>query len=253
MSDRRVTGLEALVRWRHPTLGTVSPAEFIPIAERTGASGALTRWVLRTALSQLARWVERGVRVEMAVNFSATDILDRSMLQHVLEVLRDTQVPAGSLTVEITESVLLHEPEAARQNMELLRVAGVRFSIDDFGTGYSSLSQLRDLAADELKIDQSFVRRLTDAPEHQAVIRAIIDLAHGLGLRTVAEGVETEAQWRQLVELGCDYAQGYLTGKPQSAEDLVPVLQSERDLSAENERTSSLRVLELRRSNEQGQ
>jgi diguanylate cyclase len=253
MSDRRVTGLEALVRWRHPTLGTISPAEFIPIAERTGASGALTRWVLRTALAQLARWVERGVRVEMAVNFSAADILDRSMLQHVLEVLRDTQVPAGSLTVEITESVLLHEPEAARQNMELLRVAGVRFSIDDFGTGYSSLSQLRDLAADELKIDQSFVRRLADAPEHQAVIRAIVDLAHGLGLRIVAEGVETEAQWRLLVELGCDYAQGYLTGRPQSAEDLAPVLQSERDLSAENAKTSSLRVLELRRSNEQGQ
>jgi EAL domain-containing protein (putative c-di-GMP-specific phosphodiesterase class I) len=138
--------------------------------------------------------------------------------------------------------------------MELLRVAGVRFSIDDFGTGYSSLSQLRDLAADELKIDQSFVRRLTSSPEHQAVIRAIVDLAHGLGLRTVAEGVETEAQWRQLVALGCDHAQGYLTGKPQSAEDLVPLLQTTRDPGeADNARTASLRVLELRRINEQGQ
>jgi diguanylate cyclase (GGDEF)-like protein len=252
MSDRQVSGFEALVRWRHPVLGIISPVEFIPIAERTGASGALTRWVLRTALAQLARWVERGVHVEMAVNFSASDILDKGMLQHVLEVLRDTQVPAGSLTVEITESVLLHEPEAARQNMELLRVAGVRFSIDDFGTGYSSLSQLRDLAADELKIDQSFVRRLTDASEHQAVIRAIVDLAHGLGLRTVAEGVETEAQWRQLVELGCDCAQGYLTGKPQLAEDLLPVLQAARDLHADNSRTASLRVLELRRFNDSG-
>jgi EAL domain-containing protein (putative c-di-GMP-specific phosphodiesterase class I) len=254
LSDRRVAGLEALVRWRHPELGIVSPAEFVPIAERTGASGALTRWVLRTALAQLARWIELGVRVEMAVNFSAADILDTGMLQHVLEVLRDTQVPAGSLTVEITESVLLHEPEAARRNMELLRVAGVRFSIDDFGTGYSSLSQLRDLAADELKIDQSFVRRLTSAPEQQAVIRAIVDLAHGLGLRTVAEGVETEAQWRQLVALGCDYAQGYLTGRPQSAEDLVPLLQTTRNPGeADNARTASLRVLELRRINEQGQ
>jgi EAL domain-containing protein (putative c-di-GMP-specific phosphodiesterase class I) len=166
----------------------------------------------------------------------------------VLEVLRDTQVPAGALTVEITESVLLHKPEAARRNMELLRVAGVRFSIDDFGTGYSSLSQLRDLAADELKIDQSFVRKLTTATEHQAVIRAIIDLAHGLGLRTVAEGVETEAQWRQLAELGCDSAQGYLTGRPQSAAHLLPQLEAARAAEpSESARTASLRVLELRR------
>jgi diguanylate cyclase (GGDEF)-like protein len=253
LGDRSVAGLEALVRWRHPDLGAISPAEFIPIAERTGASGALTRWVLRTALAQLAQWRQMGIRAEMAVNFSAADILDAGMLQDVLEVLRDTQVPAGSLTVEITESVLLHEPEAARRNMELLRVAGVRFSIDDFGTGYSSLSQLRDLAADELKIDQSFVRRLTEAAEHRAVIRAIVDLAHGLGLRTVAEGVETEAQWRQLQELGCDYAQGFLMGKPQSAADLVPLLQSVRDTQATDAgSTASLRVLELRRSTEQG-
>jgi diguanylate cyclase (GGDEF)-like protein len=251
LGDRRVAGLEALVRWRHPELGIISPAEFIPIAERTGASGALTRWVLRTSLVQLAYWMELGVRAEMAVNFSAVDILDTDMLQHVLEVLRDTQVPAGSLTVEITESVLLHEPEAARRNMELLRVAGVRFSIDDFGTGYSSLSQLRDLAADELKIDQSFVRRLTESPEHQAVVRAIVDLAHGLGLRTVAEGVETEAQWRQLMELGCDYAQGYLMGRPQAAEDLVPLLRTTQEAGpVENSGTASLRVLELRRFTE---
>jgi len=251
LSDRRVSGLEALVRWRHPELGTISPAEFIPIAERTGASGALTRWVLRTALEQLARWHELGVRVELAVNFSATDILDAGMLQHVLEALRDTQVPADSLTVEITESVLLDEPETARRNMELLRVAGVRFSIDDFGTGYSSLSQLRDLAADELKIDQSFVRRLTDDPVHQSVIRAIVELAHGLGLRTVAEGVETEAQWRQLADLGCDYAQGYLIGKPQSADDLAGLLQTTLDQGAtDKSHTASLRVMELRRSND---
>lgn len=248
MSDRRVASLEALVRWRHPELGTISPAEFIPIAERTGACGALTRFVLRTSLEQLAQWMTLGVRVEMAVNFSADDILDTAMLQHVLGVLRDTQVPAGSLTVEITESVLLHEPEAARRNMELLRVAGVRFSIDDFGTGYSSLSQLRDLPADELKIDQSFVRRLTETTEHQAVVRAIVQLAHGLGLRTVAEGVETEAQWRQLAELGCDYAQGFLTGRPQSPEQLVPLLHATRDAEqATKEQTASLRVLELRR------
>jgi EAL domain-containing protein (putative c-di-GMP-specific phosphodiesterase class I)/GGDEF domain-containing protein len=253
LGDRLVSGLEALVRWRHPELGIISPAEFIPIAERTGASGVLTRWVLRTSLEQLAQWNARGIHVEMAVNFSAADILDPGMLQHVLEVLRDTQVPAGSLTVEITESVLLHEPEAARRNMELLRVAGVRFSIDDFGTGYSSLSQLRDLAADELKIDQSFVRQLSAAPENQAVIRAVVDLAHGLGLRTVAEGVETEAQWQQLVQLGCDYVQGYLTGRPQSAADLDPLLRAScRTESGQVAGPAPPRVLELRRSGESG-
>jgi EAL domain-containing protein (putative c-di-GMP-specific phosphodiesterase class I) len=127
-------------------------------------------------------------------------------------------------------------------------VAGVRFSIDDFGTGYSSLSQLRELAADELKIDQSFVRSSIRGPEHVAVVRAIIDLAHGLGLRTVAEGVETEEQWRLLADLGCNYAQGYLISRPVPAGDLLPLLQASRlPRAAGTEQTESLRVLELRR------
>jgi EAL domain-containing protein (putative c-di-GMP-specific phosphodiesterase class I) len=132
--------------------------------------------------------------------------------------------------------------------MELLRVAGVRFSIDDFGTGYSSLSQLRELAADELKIDQSFVRSTSRGADHVAVLRAIIELAHGLGLRTVAEGVETEEQWRLLAELGCNYAQGYLISRPATAVQLQPMLQASRSVRVETaEQTQSLRVLELRR------
>jgi EAL domain-containing protein (putative c-di-GMP-specific phosphodiesterase class I)/GGDEF domain-containing protein len=248
MAQRSLSGFEALVRWKHPEFGTISPAEFVPIAERTGASGALTHWVLHTALLQLSNWQRQGLRIDMAVNLSAVDILDPRMLQFILEALRDTQIAPGSLTLEITESVLLHEPEIARRNIELLRIAGVRFSIDDFGTGYSSLSQLRELAADELKIDQSFVRRLTEGGEHSAVIRAIIELAHGLGLRTVAEGVEHEAQWRLLAEMGCDCAQGYLMGKPQSAQDLAPQLQALQQDAATGVETSSLRVLELRRT-----
>jgi diguanylate cyclase (GGDEF)-like protein len=250
MADRGVAGVEALVRWQHPVFGTVSPAEFIPIAERTGASGLLTRWVLRQAMQQLALWQAGGIRLHMAVNFSAADILDPGLLQFVLGTLRDARLAAGSLAIEITESLLLHEPEAARRNMELLRVAGVRFSIDDFGTGYSSLSQLRSLPADELKIDQSFVRSMLHGEEHQALIRAIVELAHGLGMRTVAEGVEEEAQWRMLALLGCDYAQGYLTGRPQGAEQLTQLLQASAAADAEADsgaRTSSLRVLELRR------
>jgi diguanylate cyclase len=131
--------------------------------------------------------------------------------------------------------------------MALLRVAGVRFSIDDFGTGYSSLSQLRELAVDELKIDRSFVTGLTDGTEHGAVIRAITDLGHGLGMRIVAEGVEHEAQWRLLAGMGCDFAQGYLTGKPQTAEELTPQLLAANPGGADSAATASLRLLEMRR------
>jgi diguanylate cyclase (GGDEF)-like protein len=245
MSDRNPCGVETLVRWQHPEFGRVSPAEFVPIAERTGASGVMTRWVLREALKQLAAWQQQDISIDMAVNLSAADIVDPGMLEFILGALRDARLSANALMVEITESVLLQEPELARRNMELLRVAGVRFSIDDFGTGYSSLSQLRELPADELKIDQSFVRAMLQGPEHGAVIRAIVELGHGLGLRTVAEGVEQEAQWSQLAELGCDYVQGYLTGRPLSAEELTPQLRAAANQAVVQ--TAALRVLELRR------
>jgi diguanylate cyclase len=247
MSDRSPRGVEALVRWEHPEFGKVSPAEFVPIVERTGNSGLLTRWVLHQALSQLGAWQRQGINVDLAVNLSAADIIDPGMLEFILGALRDAKLATSALTLEITESVLLREPELARRNMELLRVAGVRFSIDDFGTGYSSLSQLRELPADELKIDQSFVRVLAQGGEHAAVIRAIVELAHGLGLRTVAEGVEEEAQWKLLAELGCDNVQGYLTGRPQHAEALTPQLRTALANEVEATRTASLRVLELRR------
>ena len=248
MRDRRICGVEALVRWQHPEFGPVSPAEFIPIAENTGTSAALTRWVLQSALAQLAAWHRNRMPLEMAVNLSAADVLDTQLLQYILEALSEVKVPAGSLTLEITESVLMHEPAAARRNMEMLRVAGVRFSIDDFGTGYSSLSQLRELAADELKIDQSFVRGSRRGPEQVAVLRAIIDMAHGLGLRTVAEGVETEEHWQMLANLGCNSAQGYLISRPVPAAELLPLLQANGVARHDsNERTASLRVLELRR------
>jgi EAL domain-containing protein (putative c-di-GMP-specific phosphodiesterase class I)/HAMP domain-containing protein len=248
VSDRSPRGVEALLRWQHPVLGNVSPAEFIPIAERTGNSSLLTRWVLKEALAQLAAWQREGIFIEVAVNLSAADIVDPGMLEYILGALRDAKLATSALTLEITESVLLHEPEVARRNMEMLRIAGVRFSIDDFGTGYSSLSQLRELAADELKIDQSFVRVLGEGNGDVALVRAIIDLARGLGMRTVAEGVEHEAQWRTLAGLGCDYVQGYLLGKPQSDAELTPQLQAavarDREVDAH---TASLRVLELRR------
>jgi EAL domain-containing protein (putative c-di-GMP-specific phosphodiesterase class I) len=179
------------------------------------------------------------------VNLSAADLLDERLLQDILGALRDFNLPAGALTLEITESVLLRDPETVRRHIEMLRVAGVRFSVDDFGTGYSSLSQLRQLAVDELKIDQSFVRVATRGHEDIAVLKAIIEMAHGLGLRAVAEGVESEAQRELLSGLGCDYLQGYLISRPARAADLAPML---RAAGPTGEKSDSMRVLQLRRS-----
>jgi diguanylate cyclase (GGDEF)-like protein len=242
--DQRIGGVESLVRWQHPVFGNVSPAEFVPIAERTGASAQLTRWVLRTAVEQLSLWHQDGLRIHTAVNLSASDLLDERLLQDILGALRDFNLPSGALTLEITESVLLREPHTVKRNIELLRVAGVRFSVDDFGTGYSSLSQLRELAVDELKIDQAFVRVAARGQEDIAVLKAIVEMAHGLGLRTVAEGVESEAQRELLTELGCDYLQGYLISRPSRAADLEPML---RASGATGEKTTGLKILKLRR------
>jgi diguanylate cyclase len=250
LADGSCRSVEALVRWDHPLFGPLPPSEFVEIAERTGASGALTRWVLKNALTQLADWHASGLRMEMAVNLSATDLIDPELLQHILESLRGVKAPADCLVLEITESAFIRDAEAARRNIELLRIVGVRFSVDDFGTGYSSLSQLRQLAVDELKIDRSFIRDLTLGSEDAAVIRAIVDLGHGIGLRIVAEGVETQEQRQRLMELGCDYAQGFLISKPLRAEELDGLLRSgvgPSSLPDEAARTMSLRVLELRR------
>jgi diguanylate cyclase (GGDEF)-like protein len=250
LSDGSCRSVEALVRWNHPQLGALSPAEFVGIAERTGASGALTRWVMDGALRQLASWHAAGLAMELAVNLSATDLVDPELLQHILESLRRVRVPADSLVLEITESAFIADAEGARRNMELLRIAGVRFSVDDFGTGYSSLSQLRQLAVDELKIDRSFINNLLNSFEDEAVVRAIVELGHGIGLRIVAEGVETEAQRQRLIDLGCDYAQGYLISKPLPAVELEAMLRANAPTELdETTRTMSLRVLELRRLN----
>ena len=152
------------------------------------------------------------------MNLSAPDIADPELLEFILQSLREVRVPAGSLTLEITESAFMADPQRAIRNMELLYVAGVRFSIDDFGTGYSSLSQLQQLTVDELKIDRSFVQMLDAESGSSAIVRSIIDLGHGLGLRVVAEGIETELQWKLLAQMGCDYAQGYLISRPLPAE-----------------------------------
>lgn len=214
MADRRVQSLEALVRWTHPELGTIPPGEFVPLAEQTGAIGDLTRWVLRTAIEQLARWRVTGFETEVAVNLSASDLNDPELPDEILSLLTSHDVLPRQIMLEITESAVMREPERAIRVMRRLRDAGLRFSIDDFGTGHSSLAQLRALPVDEIKIDRSFIRDLEQGTRDDAIVRSTIDLGHSLGLKVVAEGVETPAAWTALLRLGCDFAQGYFVSRP---------------------------------------
>jgi diguanylate cyclase (GGDEF)-like protein len=220
METRSVRSLEALVRWDHPQLGVVSPGEFVPLAERTGGSRKLTSWVLGEAIRQMGEWRRAGLVVELAVNLSAPDILDPNLGDEILQLLRTHRVETTALLLEITESAVMRDPQLAARNMQLLRIAGVRFAIDDFGTGHSSLSQLSLLPVDELKIDRSFVMDVRDGTDAASIITSTIELAHSMDLRVVAEGVEHPEAWNLLRRLGCDYAQGYLISRPMPAADV---------------------------------
>lgn len=209
----RVDGCEALVRWCHPERGYISPEEFVHLAEETGLMPRLTRYVVDEALSQVARWHREGIDVPVAVNVSARDIHAPTFADTVAAGLRRHDVPAGALHLEITERVLLEEPQRAADSLDALRKLGVRLSLDDFGTGYSSFVHLRHIPVSEIKIDRSFVARLTVDEEDAAIVRSTVDLAHSLGLRVVAEGVEDDATWDRLRDLGCDSAQGWLIAR----------------------------------------
>jgi diguanylate cyclase (GGDEF)-like protein len=211
MASRSVKSLEALARWTHPQLGPVSPGEFVPLAESTGGSRQLTNWVLAAAIRQMGEWRRLGLELELAVNLSAPDILDPDLCEQILKLLRQYRVESSSLLLEITESAVMRDPHSAARNMQLLRIAGVRFAIDDFGTGHSSLSQLRVLPVDELKIDRSF---LSPAGTDVVIVTSTIELGHSMGLKVVGEGVEEAAAWNLLRGLGCDFAQGYLISPP---------------------------------------
>jgi EAL domain-containing protein (putative c-di-GMP-specific phosphodiesterase class I) len=211
----QIVGAEALLRWHHPELGAVSPAEFIPVAETTGLIVAMGEWVLRTAMQQLKTWLAEGLPpLTMAVNLSSVQFRHVDLPESVTTILQEAQVPAHLLELELTESVAMNDPLAAIEVMNQLHERGVRMSIDDFGTGYSSLSYLKRFPVYKLKIDQSFVRDLTDDSEDRAIVVAIIGLARSLGFQTIAEGVETEGQLTFLREQGCDEAQGYWHSKP---------------------------------------
>ncbi len=210
-----IVGVEALLRWQHPTLGQVSPAEFIPVAEDSGLILPIGEWVLRTAVAQLRDWQDKGLAVPlMAVNLSAVQFRQTNLPDLITRVMEDAGLPPECLELELTEGVAMHDPIGAMAIMSRLKQRGVRMAIDDFGTGYSSLSYLKRFSAYRLKIDQSFVRDIAVDPDDKAIVVAIIALARSLGFRSVAEGVETPEQLAFLREQGCDEVQGYLFSRP---------------------------------------
>jgi EAL domain-containing protein (putative c-di-GMP-specific phosphodiesterase class I) len=214
----KTVGAEALLRWNHPELGAVSPAEFIPIAESSGLILPIGEWVIRTAVAQLAQWIAQGMApITMAVNLSAVQFRHANLPQFITDALREARLSSDLLELELTEGVAMTHPLEAIAVMNDLHQRGIRMSIDDFGTGYSSLSYLKRFQVYKLKIDQSFVRDITEDPDDKAIVGAIISMATSLGLKTIAEGVETEGQLEFLRARGCTEVQGYYFSKPLSA------------------------------------
>lgn len=227
----RLVGVEALLRWPHDEYGFVSPSEFIPIAEETGLIVALGRWVLRRACKDVAGWVEQGANdLSVAVNVSTRQMREPRFIDDVARALNESGLPPANLELELTESLLMKDVDAAVAFMKQVRDAGVRLSIDDFGTGYSSLSYLQSFPINQLKIDRSFVQLLPQRGD--TIARAIISLARGFGLTVVAEGVENHAQLEWLRAAGCDYVQGYLLGRPMPAAMLSDLLTEKGQVSA---------------------
>jgi predicted signal transduction protein with EAL and GGDEF domain len=223
--DGTVAGVEALLRWEHPERGLITPAEVIPVAEATGLIVPIGVWVIEEACRQLGEWQRTGrPDLAMCVNVSARQLVDDAIVDVVAAALERTRVIPSTVCLEITESVLMEDPDQYGETLARLKELGVSLSVDDFGTGYSSLAYLQVLPADFLKVDRSFVERLGTNPRADAIVGTIIDLAHTLGLGVVAEGVETEAQAEVLTRLGCDQAQGYLFARPAPADEVTPKL-----------------------------
>ena len=207
------------MRWQHPTRGIVGPGEFISVAEEVGLIQDIGRWMIRAAARQISDWQERDMPVvPIAVNLSAVEFRNADPVGTIAAATREFGIDPAWLHVELTESVIMQDSEHTRSAMESLRQMGCGLSIDDFGTGYSSLAYLRRFPIDTLKIDRTFVSELTTSDEDRSICNAIIAMAHGLNLRVVAEGVETEAQMRCLGALGCDEVQGFLLGRPVPAD-----------------------------------
>jgi EAL domain-containing protein (putative c-di-GMP-specific phosphodiesterase class I) len=244
-----VQGFEALLRWRHPSHGFISPAEFIPVAEETGLILPIGRWALEEACRQMREWqgqFPHAAEMYVSVNLSGRQFANPQLIDQIEEALRSTGLPPQSLKLEVTESVVMGDIEKTIEMLRQLRALGVESSIDDFGTGYSSLSYLHHFPSSTLKIDRSFIGRMGAANEKGEIVRTILLLARNLGMKVVAEGVETEGQLAQLQDLSCDYGQGYLFSKAVNAAAVGRVLSesSPRTLrSANSEGLAGLRAL----------
>ncbi|WP_298831733.1 EAL domain-containing protein [uncultured Piscinibacter sp.] len=217
----KVTAAEALIRWNHPKQGLVMPGEFVPLAERSGLIGALGDWLVEDACRQARAWRDKGLRMRVAINLSAYQMRQDDIVDRITEALKRHKIRPSLFTCEITESAAMEDTRATQETFRRLGELGVHLSIDDFGTGYSSLAYLRKLPAEELKIDRSFVQDLEHSPDARAVVDAVLKLAHALGLKVVAEGVENPRQQEILTEMGCDELQGYLFAKPMPARNLL--------------------------------
>jgi diguanylate cyclase (GGDEF)-like protein len=241
LSTGATVRLEALVRWRHPERGLLAPGAFLPLIERTGVMRALTADVLDQVLLQLARWSASGLSLPVAVNVSLHDLADGSFAEQVMDGLARHQVDPSRLSLEITEQALVGNPTRIMATLAALQAGGVELSLDDFGIGHASLTRLRRLPVSEVKIDRSFVDDFQERSEDRAIVGAVIELAAGLGMRCVAEGVETLETMRALADLGCDVAQGYHLARPMSAADLGRWLQASGDLPPAAEEQASSR------------
>jgi EAL domain-containing protein (putative c-di-GMP-specific phosphodiesterase class I) len=221
-----VQGVEALVRWHHPDRGLVPPSEFVPITEQTGLILPFTLYVLEGAIKQTRSWLEAGLELTTAVNLSTRNLLELELPEQIAALLAKWDVPARQLKLEITESTIMSDPMRALTVLDRLSEMGLGIAIDDFGTGYSSLAYLKRLPVSEIKIDRSFVSNMIEDENDAVIVRSTIDLGRNLGLEIVAEGVESQAEWDALTELGCDYAQGYYVSPAVSAGELMQWLRA---------------------------
>ena len=232
LETNRIMGFEALLRWVHPERGFISPAEFIPLAEETGLIFEIGRWVLNESCRQMQSWQQSASRqLKISVNLSSKQFSQPNLIEQIKQALNVTQLDPHCLQLEITESVVMENAEAAAQMLKQLRALGVHLSIDDFGTGYSSLSYLHRFPVSTLKIDRSFIGRMGAGDENAEIVRTIITLANNLGMQVVAEGIETETQLAQLRALKCDYGQGYLFSRPVDAEQATALLRGRAQMN----------------------